>query len=172
MISEKDRKQVASDVRHAMLEFQIGDLEKSAKDGLNFLTAIGLMVSTEFLGGLVTGKLGLPGSSGARFEEGFMRLGEPYSNLLRRHRKGVLDIYKNVRCGFIHQYLPTNVMGVLEVETFAPGIMETSGQFVIFISDYVRDLKAAINRALDDLEKDDELFLNCKKALTQIPKLL
>lgn len=172
MISEKDRKQVASDVRHAMLEFQIGDLEKSAKDGLNFLTAIGLMVSTEFLGGLVTGNLGLPRFSKARFEAGFMRLGDPYSNLLSRHKEDVLNIYNNVRCGFIHQYLPRNVMGVLGVETFAPGIMETSGQFVIFISDYVRDLRAAINRVLEDLEKDDVLFLNCQKALAQIPKLL
>lgn len=172
MISKKDRNQVISDVRHAMVEFQIGDLEKSAKAGLNFLTAIGLMVSTEFLGGLVTGNLGLAGLSEARFESGFMQLGKPYADFLSCHKRGVLDIYRNVRCGFIHQYLPPHVMGVLNVETFAPGMKETNGQLVIFVSDYLRDLKAAVTRLLDDLDKDNDLFLNCQKALSQVPKLL
>jgi hypothetical protein len=50
--------------------------------------------------------------------------------------------------------------------------METGGQLVIFISDFVRDLKVATNKLLEDIGKDDALFLNCQKALAQIPKLL
>lgn len=172
MIPESNRRQVIGDVHHAMIEFQIGDLEKSAKDGLNFLTAIGLMVSTEFLGGLITGNLGLSRHSGTNFEAGFMRLGEQYSSLFVHHREGVLNIYKNVRCGFIHQYLPNNVMGVLTQETFGPGIAEIGGQFAIFVSDYVRDLKKTVENLLKELEGDNALFFNCQKALNQIPKLL
>jgi hypothetical protein len=127
MISEKDRMQVTIDIQHAMLEFQIGDLEKSVKYGLNFLTAIGIMVSTEFIGGLVTGNLGIDGHSRKNFEAGFVRLGDRYSDFLRRYKGDILDIYKNIRCGFIHQYLPCNVIGVLNVETSAIGSWKLVG---------------------------------------------
>ena len=89
MVSEKDRKQVVTQVRHAMLEFGVGDLEKAGQEELNFLVAIGCMVATEFPGGLVTGKLGLRGSGlcEERFEAGFVFLGKEYRDLLHRHKE-------------------------------------------------------------------------------------
>ena len=55
-----------------MLEFQLGDLKKGMeKAEANFLVAIGLMVATEFLGGLLTDKLGIKGKSRECFEAGF-----------------------------------------------------------------------------------------------------
>jgi hypothetical protein len=121
MITKDDKNKTIAEVCHALLDFQLGDLEKALSQGLNFLVAIGLMVATEFLGGLITGKLGLLGSSRQRFESGFAYLGKEYGDMLTGHKKGILDIYENVRCDFIHQYLPPNVMGVLAQETFGPG---------------------------------------------------
>jgi len=172
MITKEDRDKVIGDVRHALLDFQLGDLEKACAEGLNFLVAIGLMVATEFLGGLVTGKLGLQGYSRERFESGFAYLGKEYRVMLNNNKKGVLDIYENVRCGLVHQYLPPNVMGVLAQETFGPGLASVSGQLLIFVADYLRDLKIAVRKLLSDLETNDELFQNCQKGLGQIPHLL
>lgn len=172
MITKEDRNRVIGGVRHALIDFQLGDLEKALAEGLNFLVAIGLMVATEFLGGLVTGELGLQGQSRERFESGFTYLGGEYEDMLTNQKRGVLDIYENVRCGLVHQYLPPNVMGVLAQETFGPGIAPVSDQLLIFVADYVRDLKVAVQKLLSELETNDELLQNCQKGLDRIPHLL
>ncbi len=169
-------------IRHDMLEFQIGDLRKAACDGLNFLAAIGLMVSTEFLGGLITGYLGLPGSrrvgnksashSELRFEAGFKFLGQSYEQLLDRNKDRVLDIYKNVRCGLVHQYLPPKVEGIYtRAPKGAPGVLEKSGALLIAVDNYIWDLEDAINRLVGNLVRDNNLLQKCEQALNNIPKL-
>ncbi|MBI2832381.1 MAG: hypothetical protein HYX79_09010 [Chloroflexi bacterium] len=162
---------VDSRIRHELLEFQIGDLRKASCAGLNFLSAIGLMVATEFLGGLITGFLGQKGHSEKNFKAGFKYLGKSYEDLLT-NKTGVLDIYKNVRCGLVHQYLPSGVSSIYNRATSgSPGVIEKSGQLVIAVDNYVVDLKDAINRLLCDLKTNPKLLKNCEKGLSQIPTL-
>jgi len=156
-------------IRHVMLDFQVGDLKKCAQ--ANFLVAIGLMTSTEFLGGLITGDLGLKGAVEHRFETGFKYLGPPYEELLIKKKKTVMDIYENIRCGLAHQYLPTNTEGIYGGKTSDPGIVEINGRFRIIHENYTRDLEAAVKKILDNLGIDASLLQNVEKALKQIPKL-
>lgn len=158
-------------IRHIMLEFQVGDLKKCAQ--ANFLVAIGLMTATEFLGGLITGTLGLKGGGMVeyRFENGFKYLGRPYEELLTQKKDTVMDIYENVRCGLAHQYLPSYTEGIYGGRTPDPGIVEISGRFRIIQENYTRDLEAAVNKLLHNLETDRDLSQNVEKALSQIPEL-
>ena len=100
------QQQIESQIQHVLVEFQIGDMKKSMSSAkANFLVAIGLMIATEYLGGLKTGTLGRhrwskrkkkPQQSLAefRFEGGFKYLGKPYAKLLKAHKNEVSDIYK------------------------------------------------------------------------------
>lgn len=164
--------EVKSRIQHEVLEFQLGDLKKAVNNGLNFLAAIGLMVATEFLGGLLTGKLGIESKSKERFEAGFRYMGEPYAMLLDKNKKGVNDIYKNIRCGLVHQYLPAQVKGIYtRGSSELPGILEQSGQLLIVVENYTRDLEAAVNHLVESLPQDNGLLAKCEQALSRIPKL-
>jgi len=165
-----DSSKVTQQVKHVLKEFQIGDLEKCK--GANFLQAIGLMVATEFLGGVITGKLGLDGQSECRFEEGFKYLGAKYEDILTKNKHTVMDVYKNVRCGLVHQYLPTKTEGVFGGQNQQTGIMEVNGQFRIIPENYIRDLDAAVDRLLKELDTKPELLRLAQKALSQIPALV
>ena len=165
--------------KHIMLDFQIGDLKRCAT--ANFLAAIGLMVATEFLGGLLTGKLGQRGWCGKgrdrksysqiRFEEGFKYLKGKYGTLLQQNKDGVLDIYDNVRCGLVHQYLPPQTEGIYGGKTEEPGIVEADGRLRIMPENYIRDLEAALHRLLEDLATDSDLQAKVVEALKRVPRL-
>ena len=168
-MSELNLVQIKEQVKHIMLDFQINDLNNCIKGGGNFLAAIGLMVATESLGGLITGT---PKSGSKRnFEEGFKRLGDSYRNLYDNNKDGVLDVYRNVRCGLIHRYVPSNVEGMYAGYTDLPGIIEQDGAFKILPASYVRDLETAVNRLLVELESDTKLQGRVRKTLKQIPVL-
>ncbi len=158
-------------IRHIMLEFQVSDLKKCAQ--ANFLVAIGLMTATEFLGGLITGKLGLKGKGMVvcRFEKGFEYLGRPYEELLREKKDTVMDIYDNIRCGLVHQYLPSQTEGIYGGRTADPGIVEINRLFKIIHENYTRDLEAAVNKLLEELETNKGLFQKVRQAVEQIPEL-
>lgn len=174
--------EVESHIRHTLIEFQIGDLEKAMQHAkTNFLVALGLMTATEFMGGLLTGTLGLhkrpKGQTSrqsleeTRFEEGFKNLGDSYQQLLTSNKGGVLDIYTNIRCGLVHQYLPTQTSEVTAGKSSGPGIKAQDGQFVIMVDDYIDDLRRAADRLLGDIKSNAKLLAACTQALSQIPDL-
>lgn len=161
-------------IKHILSEFQLGDLHKSMSgpNKLNFLAAIGLMVATEFLGGLITGTLGNKNySSRNRFEVGFKYLGPAYETLLKQNKKSVTDIYDNIRCGIVHQYLPSCTAGIYGGETNSPGIVKISDQFQIIPENYIRDIQFAVYRLLREIESDTDLLQNCQRGLAGIPRL-
>ena len=161
-----------SQIRHVLIEFQIDDMKKAMTNAkANFLVALGLMTATEYLGGLVTSLLGLKGKSRQRFEAGFTYLGPSYQSIMTQNKRSVLDIYENVRCGLVHQYLPPQTSGVIAGHTGGPGIVGRSGQLVIMVDDYLYDLEQAANRLLNDIKSNSTLLQNCNKALSRVPRL-
>jgi len=160
--------EVGSQIEKILLDFQIGDLKKAAGP---FLKAIGLMTATEFLGGLVTGTLGLrgPRTSRHRFEEGLGQLGPAYEELLTT--PGAIDLYENIRCGLVHQYLPLMTQAVLSGETKGPGIVDCTGRLELRVDDYIRDLEKAAKRLICNLADDPVLFRNCVRSLQKAPRI-
>lgn len=165
--------EIREQIEHTVRRFQVGDLRQSMSGPvkLNFLAAIGLMVATEFLGGLLTGKLGLPRYSQTRFEKGFKYLGPQYETLLQQNKGSVVDIYENVRCGLVHQYLPSRTEGIYGGETRDPGIVEVNGRFKIIPENYIRDLQAAAEKLLREIETNADLLQKCREALARVPRL-
>ena len=144
------------------------------------------MTSTEFLGGLITGTLGLkkrnelgsyrPRLKGKnpveyRFEEGFKYIGKPYKALLKQKKATVMDIYENIRCGLVHQYLPPQTEGIYGGKTEGPGIVEINGQFRIIHENYARDLERAIKKLMANLATNKNLLQSVEDALYRIPRL-
>lgn len=144
----------------------------------NFLAAVGLMTSTEFVGGLLSGTLGLhkkpphmkTSLEQYRFEIGLKYLGRYYSNLLKK-KPGILNVYRDVRCGLVHQYLPTHTTHIVAGKTGGHGILIKNGRFRIMVDDYIDELDAAANKLLAKIDVDDRIRRNCAKALAQIPPL-
>jgi len=162
--------EVVNKIQHIMLEFQIGDIRKALWDAkANFLVAIGCVVATEFLGGLLTGTLGVEGGSKERFIIGFKYLGEQYANLADNT---LGDIYTNLRCGLVHQYLPDGTEGIYAGSQIdAPGVIVAEGRFKIVCDSYIRELENAVNRLIAELESNPERLRNCQQALASIPEL-
>lgn len=87
-----------------IMEFQLSDIEKALELATaNFLATQGAVVCTEFLGGIVSGTLGVRGKERARFEAGLQLLGEAY-------RKNSEELWK-LRCSILHSYLPEGKPG-------------------------------------------------------------
>jgi hypothetical protein len=164
---------IQAKIKHIIMDFQIGDLKECcAKCGANFLIAIGLMTATEFLGGVLNGKLGSKKYSRDRFETGFEYLGQRYKELLQQTRKSIRDIYANIRCGLVHQYLPSQTSGIYAGKTSDPGIIEINGQYIILHENYIRDLELAVDRLLDEVATNTTISQNANRALKRIPVLV
>jgi hypothetical protein len=164
--------EVEQQIRCTLLEFQIGDMRRALDQArANFLVAIGLMVATEYLGGLLTGGLGVRGSSRKNFGAGFKDLGLNYRTLWDQHSGTIMDVYDNIRCGLIHQYLPRRASSVTAGYTQEPGIVQRNGEFEILPGNYLRDLETATHILLKNIANDANLLRRCKKALSRIPNL-
>lgn len=88
--------------------WMIDDVKRAMFDGrANFLAAQGLLIYTEFVGSLITGKG--EGNSGDNFDTFFIKLGIGYEALLKRHNRKRKSrphvIYDDLRCGLVHEYL-------------------------------------------------------------------
>ncbi len=84
--------------------FMCADIEREiaiARSGQlagNFLCALGLLVYTEFMGGLLLRKLGSKETS-KLFNAFFDYMGPSYKNFRNNH-----NVYKVFRCGLAHEY--------------------------------------------------------------------
>lgn len=92
-------------------------------------------------------------------------------DLIQQNKGSVVDIYENVRCGLVHQYLPYHTEGIYGGETRDPGIVEVNGRFQIIPESYIRDLQAAVRKLLKEIERDADLLQKYQEALALIPRL-
>lgn len=137
------------DLDHIVAEFQLGDIERTLGPAAraNFLAAQGLVVCTEFLGGIRNGTLGheKPGLARARFVSGLQLLGKGYES-------NAAEAWL-LRCGLLHSYLPKGRPGRDYVITNSPGLevgfqvasepQTGREQVVVNVARWLTDLKAA-----------------------------
>ena len=74
------------------------DLASSGKNAGNFLSALGLLCYTEFMGGIMRGTH-KPGNSGKNFNAFLNLMGAEYVKFTQ-----TCDVYKVFRCGLVHEY--------------------------------------------------------------------
>ncbi len=135
------------------------DLSVAIENKANFLAALGLMVYTEAIGGVVTGYLGVDGRSRQNFEAALPWLGPSYVQtdaLLKRQSKTGRDgLYKLVRCGLVHEYFIKGAATIWRhTEEPRPPcaiLIEQNGRIHLIADMYREDLMAAATRIRDGL---------------------
>lgn len=146
-----------------MKRWMIDDVKRAMFFGkANFLAAQGLVIYTEFIGSLITGKG--EGSGAENFDTFFRRLGIEYKKLLRKHnnkrKKRKHVVYDDIRCGLIHEYAVKRKGFVIYNSD-----KELSDEDITNITHVELDkkqvkVKSGVMLAKDDSNKDYWLFLD------------
>jgi hypothetical protein len=169
--------EVKKQLDHIVLEFQLRDIERAlAHAQANFLAAQGLMICTEFLGGIGNGTLGNedPGKAKPRFKAGLDLLGAQYSG-------SVDELWSTVRCGLLHSYLPKGNPGrdywIINDSKAAYGFRFTRDpdtgrdQLVVNPAIWLQDLRTAYTRLLESLKTDPQKLAKAVECLERLPGL-
>jgi len=162
MLNSEDRQLVEKFWERYVYGFIFGDLTRSARCGrANFLVALGLMCYTDYFGKLMTGKQD-PHRNFCSFLKEYL----PAYSMQREM------IYKEVRCGLVHEYFPVNleVIGRKRVPLVPPSIWQESGRWKIAVDDFIEDLKEAANKFKQDLLNGVH-FSEFKKVVEKNPGL-
>ena len=145
--------------------FMRSDINAATRGKANYLAALGLVTYTEVLGGLLTGNLGLRGTSKDNFKAFIPYLGQDYVLTERK-----LDIYEFVRCGLVHNYFIKGDSSIW-MNAQGPGVFgDPDGPKYFLVNAYATDLfKGATqfrNEILD--AKDSTLAQNFEKGMKNI----
>ena len=150
-----------------IITFQLGDIMAAP----NFLASQGLMVFTEFLGGIGTGLLGNPEKvAKPRFSAGLDLLGPAYSN----NRQELW----NFRNAVLHQYLPPGKPGrdyrIVKDPSFPQGFAISRDEkgrevWLLNVPAWVRDGWLAYSTVLSKLTGDAALLGKVKKVIERLP---
>lgn len=157
--------------REYIFGFIYHDVEAAIQGKANYLAALGLVVYTEFMGGLVSGGLGEKGRSRERFYAFFNRLGPEYEDVGKRRE--LVKIYGNVRCGLAHAYFIDQdsvvkmTIGGGHGETCGIEVEPATGTVWFIVERYWRDFKRAVGEYHRELveEKSRELLTKFRKAV-------
>lgn len=122
-LSSKKREYINNFFEKYIHGFMLNDINKAKQkpSSANYLVAQGLMVITEFFGGLITGNVGIRGQSEENFMAGLQRMEFDFNNNSDYYYKFTLEIrerninrelkafetvnaYKLIRCGLLHEY--------------------------------------------------------------------
>jgi hypothetical protein len=180
---QRNESQIVDYFRQFIHGFIFNDIENCIKCRANYVVALALLSYTEYLGGLISGNLGL-NKSKQSFEKALQFFPKKYKELdssltvQYTDEKGVLriehGIYTLLRCGMVHEYFPKGMVtiyndpsgqerkhiGILKKEyqtKFHESLaMEPYSNKVIefHTNEYFRDFKAAVNRILNGLILD------------------
>jgi len=144
------------------LEFICNDIGSGINSKANFLTALGLSVYTEFLGGLynrshehrtITVENKPIGQTQYNYETGLKKMGTPYENLLNRYGK---SIYIRVRCGLVHEY---HIKGSVTIwmrkesnSNTAIWVDETTNAINFHVVEYYHVFRKALRKYVDEIK--------------------
>lgn len=148
----------------------VGDIKKGIKAKANYLTALGLCSYTEHLGGLITGNLEKENFSKVNFKSFLKEMGNDYS----KDEYLMETIYKQVRCGLVHQYFikpikPDGKYGLVAIRGNSlqdglpdniPGFWISGNKKIIFfVENYLRDFEKAVENYHKRLVDNEEEYL-------------
>lgn len=112
------------------------DLARQGKGGGNFLSALGLLCYTEFMGGIATGD---KGTARCRFDTFFCLMGNGYRKFCKQ-----VNVYKIFRCGMAHQYFAENCVITMLKTNEAIGIGRLpDGPYYFVVEKYFEDFMRA-----------------------------
>lgn len=118
------------------------NLARSGNGGGNFLSALGLLCYTEFMGAIQL--KGVKATSKVYFEAFFRSMGTPYQHLLDKKT----NVYKIFRCGMAHTYFPEKcIVVMLNVKNYPAGIVVSSdGRYIFIVEKYFEDFMNACHQ--------------------------
>lgn len=127
---------------------------RSGDSGGNFLTALGLLCYTEFMGTMVLeGK----GSFTKQFKTFFCLMGEDYENLIYEKE---IDVYKIFRCGMAHTYFAKDCDIKMLNDNYPAGIIiKPDGKYIFIVEKYFEDFMNACKRVYDDMIAEQDPYL-------------
>lgn len=169
--------------------FIFSDIERCIQARANYIVALALLSYTEYIGGLITGKLGLKDQSGPNFREAlkyFEWNGDKnyYKNFKvnykedEKQKEKEADIYKIFRCGLVHEYFVKGDSFVHNEPSYLPdedkGIewVKVNGQkrLRFHCNAYFRDFRKAVMKyyKLLVIDKEPTLLSHFNEALDRI----
>lgn len=140
--------------------FIFTDIERSIRAKTNFLTALGLMTYTEFIGGLISGNGGKSGNARLNFYEAYNRLGQEYVRFdqeirsrFRNRKRKPRDFYDIVRCGLVHEYFVKKnfVIARRRRSHSAPGVCWEGRKIVIANRNYFHAFRRMCEQYREEL---------------------
>lgn len=128
--------EIKKDFEKHIFGYIFNDIQNCIKAKANYTVALALVSYTEFLGGLITGTLGIPGKGCERFKAAlkyfewngdisyYESFKVKFKDIDPQIRDG--DIYKLFRCGLAHEYF---IKGDSFVHNNPDGCRDKSGVF-------------------------------------------
>ncbi|TAK23960.1 MAG: hypothetical protein EPO26_07775 [Chloroflexota bacterium] len=154
--------EIASRLRLAR-DFQMNDLHRSIFAArTNFLTALGLVVYTEFWGHFLTGR-----KDPREAFDAFMcwGMGEPYASIVSQEKGRDSSLYDLLRNGLVHEYAPKRRPRFVIVGEDGPmtddrirrdrpaGLTVSDRDVIIVNSRYYVDLKSGVDRLIRESDE-------------------
>lgn len=115
------------------------NLARSGKDAGNFLSALGLLCYTEFMGGIAAGSFRKK-SLKSRFDTFFNLMGKDYEDFNKN-----VNVYKVFRCGMAHEYFikrNCTIAMLKNNETIGIGLLPNR-QYYFVVEKYFEDFSKA-----------------------------
>jgi len=171
----KTKEQIIDFFQDFIYGFIYHDIDSCIKVGANYIVALSLLSYTEFIGGLITGNLGLEGNSKKNFNETLKYFPKAYEKAADiklqytigtkiEQEKGLYEIF---RCGLAHEYFikGKNITIVWNNPNgFTArhiGFKKRYGKLIFYNNEYYRDFKNAIQEFYKELiVKEDALKIN------------
>jgi len=157
------------EIKEYFYEFVFGfifnDIENSIRAKANYIVALALLVYTEYIGGLITGDLGVQKKSKTNFNAALKYFewkgNKKYYSNFEVKIKGsdkTLDVYEIFRCGMVHEYFSKGICIVHNNPQHPDccvdndvGIGWVGNQLRFHNNAYFRDFKHAVNKYYAEL---------------------
>jgi len=163
------------------------DIERCIEARANYVVALALLSYTEFIGGLISGNLGLKdkGISNRNFKKALKYFPKEYKDIDSSLKVEYKDkngktqtetgIYFLFRCGMVHEYFIKGHPTIVYNDPYGPtqkhiGIIKTNGKFEFHTNEYFRDFRLAVEKIYKMLVVDSnpKLLEGFNKSLDRI----